>query len=48
MREQVETTDRKVVEVYVGCLRRKTDAGLQEPLLVTVRGAGYALGPAGP
>ena len=46
--EQVETTDPNVVEVYVGYLRRKIDAGLQEPLLVTVRGAGYRLGPAGP
>ncbi|MCC6436831.1 MAG: response regulator transcription factor [Acidimicrobiales bacterium] len=46
--EQVETTDPNVVEVYVGYLRRKIDTGLQEPLLVTVRGAGYRLGPAGP
>ncbi|MGD9753000.1 MAG: response regulator transcription factor [Acidimicrobiia bacterium] len=46
--EQVETTDPNVVEVYVGYLRRKIHAGLDEPLLMTVRGAGYRLGPAGP
>ncbi len=42
--EQVDTVDPNVVEVYVGYLRRKLDAGRPEPLLTTVRGAGYRFG----
>jgi DNA-binding response OmpR family regulator len=33
--------DPNIVEVYVGYLRRKIDAGCNAPLIVTVRGAGY-------
>lgn len=32
-----------VVDVYVGYLRKKIDAGGEKPLIRTVRGAGYAL-----
>lgn len=32
-----------VVDVYVGYLRKKIDAGEKKPLIRTVRGAGYAL-----
>jgi DNA-binding response OmpR family regulator len=35
--------DTNVVEVYMGYLRRKIDAGRDQPLLHTVRGAGYRL-----
>lgn len=35
--------DTNVVEVYMGYLRRKIDAGREQPLLHTVRGAGYRL-----
>jgi DNA-binding response OmpR family regulator len=35
-----------VIDVYVGRLRRKIDAGEEVPLLTTVRGAGYRLGAA--
>ena len=34
-----------VVDVYVGYLRRKLDAPFGDPLIHTVRGAGYVLGP---
>ncbi len=34
-----------VVDVYVGYLRRKLDAPFGQPLIHTVRGAGYVLGP---
>jgi len=40
--------DTNVVEVYMGYLRRKIDAGRDQPLLHTVRGAGYRLAAAGP
>lgn len=33
----------KVVDVYVGYLRKKLDAGGEDPLIHTVRGAGYVL-----
>ena len=33
----------KVVEVYVGYLRKKIDAPGEVPLIQTIRGAGYAL-----
>jgi DNA-binding response OmpR family regulator len=33
--------DPNIVEVYVGYLRRKIDAGCNAPLIMTVRGAGY-------
>jgi two-component system OmpR family response regulator len=33
-----------VVDVYIGYLRRKLDAPFGEPLIHTVRGAGYVLG----
>jgi DNA-binding response OmpR family regulator len=36
-----------VIDVYVARLRRKVDAEGEAPLLETVRGAGYRLGPAG-
>lgn len=36
-----------VIDVYVARLRRKVDADGDVPLLETVRGAGYRLGPAG-
>ncbi len=32
-----------VVDVYVGYLRKKLDAAGEEPLIRTIRGAGYAL-----
>jgi two-component system copper resistance phosphate regulon response regulator CusR len=34
-----------VIEVYVSRLRRKVDAPAEPPLLATIRGAGYRLGP---
>jgi two-component system, OmpR family, copper resistance phosphate regulon response regulator CusR len=37
-----------VIDVYIGRLRRKIDATGEEPLLFTVRGAGYRLGSAAP
>lgn len=37
-----------VIDVYVGRLRRKIDQAGEVPLLETVRGAGYRLGPAAP
>ena len=40
--------DTNVVEVYMGYLRRKIDAGRDQPLLHTVRGAGYRLAADGP
>jgi two-component system, OmpR family, response regulator len=36
-----------VIDVHVSRLRRKLDEGGAQPLLHTVRGAGYRLGPAG-
>ena len=38
--------DTNVVEVYVRYLRRKIDEPFRRPLLETVRGVGYRLGPA--
>lgn len=38
--------DANVVEVYVRYLRRKIDEPFRRPLLETVRGVGYRLGPA--
>ena len=35
-----------VVELYISYLRKKIDAG-REPMIHTVRGAGYVLKPAG-
>jgi two-component system, OmpR family, response regulator len=35
----------KVVDVYVRYLRRKIDEGEETPLIHTVRGAGYTIGP---
>jgi two-component system, OmpR family, response regulator MprA len=37
------TTDSHVVEVYVGYLRQKLEAGGEPRLIATVRGAGYVL-----
>lgn len=37
-----------VIDVYVGRLRRKIDAIGETPLLATIRGAGYRLGPVAP
>lgn len=34
----------KVVDVYIGYLRRKVDDGFNQPLIHTVRGVGYRLG----
>jgi len=34
-----------VIDVYIARLRRKVDASGEEPLIDTVRGAGYRLGP---
>lgn len=39
--DQTFETDSNVVDVYVGYLRRKLNRSDLEPLLVTVRGAGY-------
>jgi DNA-binding response OmpR family regulator len=36
-----------VVDVYINYLRRKVDDGFTPPLIHTVRGVGYELGPAG-
>jgi DNA-binding response OmpR family regulator len=36
-------TETNIIDVYVGYLRRKLDAGGEPPLLHTVRGAGYVL-----
>lgn len=41
--EQEAAVETNVVEVYVGYLRRKLEAGGEEPLIRTIRGAGYAL-----
>ena len=41
--DQEAAVETNVVEVYVGYLRRKLDAGGESPLIRTVRGAGYAL-----
>ncbi len=38
------TGDPNIVEVYIGYLRRKVDAGERPPLIHTVRGAGYRVG----
>jgi DNA-binding response OmpR family regulator len=38
--------DLNLVEVYIGYLRRKTEAGGEPRLLNTVRGVGYVLRPA--
>ena len=35
----------KVVDVYIRYLRIKIDEGEEEPLIQTVRGAGYRVGP---
>lgn len=35
--------DTKVVDVYIGYLRRKVDQGFEPPLIHTVRGVGYRL-----
>lgn len=40
-------SDTKVVDVYIGYLRRKIDDGFTPPLIHTVRGVGYRLGKAG-
>ena len=32
-----------VVELYISYLRKKIDAGSEEPMIHTVRGAGYVL-----
>ncbi|MCC7052722.1 MAG: response regulator transcription factor [Gemmatimonadaceae bacterium] len=37
-----------VIDVYIGRLRRKIDGVDEEPLVVTVRGAGYRIGSAAP
>ena len=37
-----------LLDVHVSHLRKKIDAGHQYPLLQTVRGGGYMIGPAGP
>jgi len=37
--------DSSVVETYISYLRKKVDAGGEEPLIQTVRGFGYALRP---
>lgn len=37
-------TGTKVIDVYVGYLRKKVDAPGEAPLIRTVRGVGYALG----
>jgi DNA-binding response OmpR family regulator len=34
-----------VLDVYIGYLRRKVDKGFERPLIQTVRGVGYRLGP---
>ncbi|MBU1661986.1 MAG: response regulator transcription factor [Chloroflexi bacterium] len=36
-------SETKVVDVYIGYLRRKIDAGFDPPLIHTVRGVGYRL-----
>lgn len=36
-----------IIDVYIGRLRRKVDGEGEAPLIETVRGAGYRLGPAG-
>jgi DNA-binding response OmpR family regulator len=36
-----------VVDVYINYLRRKVDDGFSPPLIHTVRGVGYELGPNG-
>lgn len=41
--EQEAAVETNVVEVYVGYLRRKLEAGGESPLIRTIRGAGYAL-----
>ena len=41
--EQEFGIETKVVEVYVGYLRKKIDAPGEVPLIQTIRGAGYAL-----
>jgi two-component system OmpR family response regulator len=33
-----------IIDVHIGRLRRKIDAGFETPLLHTVRGAGYRIG----
>jgi DNA-binding response OmpR family regulator len=33
----------KVVDIYIGYLRRKVDRGFAQPLLHTLRGVGYRL-----
>ena len=40
-----EDTDSNVVEVYIGYLRRKLDAGRTSSIIQTVRGVGYRLAP---
>jgi len=40
-----EGMDSNLVDVYVNYLRKKVDAGFPEPLIQTVRGAGYRLEP---
>ncbi|MGH9327182.1 MAG: response regulator transcription factor [Terriglobia bacterium] len=39
------STTTNVVDVYVNYLRNKVDRGFERKLIVTVRGAGYQLGP---
>ena len=34
-----------IIDVHIGRLRRKIDAGFDKPLLHTIRGAGYRFGP---
>ena len=41
--EQEFEIETKVVDVYVGYLRKKLDAAGDVPLIQTVRGVGYAL-----
>ena len=41
--DQHDETTSNVVDVYIGYLRRKTEAGGRPRLIQTVRGVGYAL-----
>ena len=40
-------SETKVVDVYIGYLRRKIDQGFEYPLIHTIRGVGYRLSAAG-
>ena len=41
--ERAHEYDTKLIEIYVGRLRKKIDEGSTEPLLRTVRHLGYAV-----